>query len=135
MMYNDIDLDSFIKKSEERTLNNEMKWSIGNYSHKNKFLQRSVNYEKVKSIYTNEHSNGDIVAVGNFEKKSFYNEEDYYYEDVYFLSFSDEKSGEIVTFINEASLGFSFQVHLGKLYRIIQLKTNKVAEKLDSWFD
>ncbi|MET3658367.1 hypothetical protein [Sporosarcina psychrophila] len=135
MTLNDIDLDSFIRKSEEKTLNNAMKWNSENGLEKNKFVERSENYEKIKKVYTSESKNGDIVAIGSFEKRVYYNEDDYSFEDIYFISFSDENSGGFVTFINDDNSSFSFQVKLGKLHRIVQLKTSKVADKLDSWFD
>ncbi|WP_017795173.1 hypothetical protein [Oceanobacillus kimchii] len=132
---NEIDVENFVKELQVKTSNSEIQWEEASNHERYKYLERTQNFSKIKEIYLNKNKSRDIVAVGKFERQIYYEEEKYYYDDIYFISFTNEKMGSLITFSEQSDLGMSFQVELGKLHRIVQIQSSGLSNKLKNWFD
>ncbi|MGE7185297.1 hypothetical protein ACQKKK_15195 [Peribacillus sp. NPDC006672] len=134
---NELDLREFVKNLTEKTKTSEIKWKKVSKSDYTKLLDRSITYSSIKDPFYSEGKNG-IVIVGKYEKKVYYEEDQYYYEDCFFITISNHYFEERTSFLetdNENPLGFSFALTLSKLHRLIQLNTNDIKNRIDSWFD
>ncbi len=134
-IYDDLDLINFIRTFAERTKNGEGNWERVPKDKQFKVLDRAIVHSNIKDPFASQKDDGNMVIVGKYDRKVYYEEDQYFYEDVYFLTFTDNKFTNRTTFSEAAELPLNFQVELGKLHRIIQLKTNNIKNKIDNWFN
>ncbi|GAM14681.1 hypothetical protein [Mesobacillus selenatarsenatis] len=134
-VYENLDLNEFVEKLVNATNTDKVKWQRVLKDKQMKLVDRSTNYTTIKDPFYSKNKQGEVVVVGKLEKKVYYEEDQYYYDDIYFLTFTDSFFNYPTTFSDQAEVSLSFQIELGKLHRLIQIKTNKIKEKIDNWFD
>jgi len=132
-IYEELNLDEFVKQLISKTKKDELIWEMVPDKQRFRLIERTVNYASIIDPFYTKNSKGEVIVVGKMDKKVYYEEDEYYYDDTYFLKFTDSTFDTGTTFTDNGKMGF--QVELGKLHRIVQIRGNNLKTKIDSWFD
>ncbi|TGB05188.1 hypothetical protein [Halobacillus salinus] len=136
--YNDIDLRDFLNKLTDKTRDKEVQWNKVLHKNYNKLLDRSISEGSIKDAYYTDSSTGGRVVIGKYKSRYYIDEDEFVYEDNYFVTLTDESYDTVISFLEgdgDNPLGFSYNLIVSKLHRIITLKANNVEFRINNWFD
>lgn len=136
MNKNDIDIKGFVKNLINKTNDSEINWNAVPKNYYSNLIDRTINGALIKDAYYYDGKTARVI-VGKYESKVYYEEDEYYFDDHFFLTITDDKYNNPTTFLksdSEIPFEFIFPLELSKLYRLIQINTNNIKNRLENFF-
>ncbi|WP_248548988.1 hypothetical protein [Paenibacillus odorifer] len=132
-----IDMQKFVDNLIANTKRRVTIWNKVNPKLHYNVTERLDTSDRVFEAYSTTNKNDDVVVIGRAEHKVYTDEDEYYTTDYYFVTLTDPKYTEKVTFFeDDREYGYqTFSVDLARLYRLIKLNYMNTDNKLKSFFD
>lgn len=133
---NKLDLEKFIQNMTDKTNKSEIEWHRVPFMYAGSIVDR-LSLENIRESFYSDGKTGRVV-IGKYLTKIYY-EDDEFIEEHFFLTLTDTKFKNPITFSESDdeipdSFNFSFPLALSKLHRLIQINTNDVKNRLDNFF-
>lgn len=133
---NEAKLIEFVGKLVESTEKGEIEWSELEFDEISLILRKVSSFARIVGAFSSKSNKHNKLSVlGKYTVNVYYEEDRYTEEEYIFLAISDPKDYLNSIVITEDEFPELASRKLFKLYRNVELDTNKISDILNTWFD